>query len=551
MSNMSIRARLIALVALMTVALLAVGIMGIMAVRGEGDVMKDVYEHQTIPMREVARVRRLVVDNGSQIFRAMQHNPGTDYAKLHDHPISMHLDIVRKNVKWLDETFVSLKKGLKAGSEELRLVGEVESMYRGYVASVLEPTMKEVEAGNFSASVVGGFLKGNGAFEAKLNPVMTSLAEAQQGAVKKSFDDAMELANREVMWTTVLVLGAVAGALLVAFLTIRSITRPLNDMQSVIGTAARERDFTGQVPVAANDEVGQTARSFNELMTTLRQALSEIRDNTAKVDDATAALAAAAHQAEGASAQTSESASSMAASVEELSVSITSVSDSTKEAFAIAKAAGDHSETGGKVIANAIDDMAQTAEEVRGVGGTITELGAHSDKISSVVQVIKDVADQTNLLALNAAIEAARAGEAGRGFAVVADEVRKLAERTTQATGEIGQMVTSIQSSARTAVTAMNAITARLQNSAELAAEAASAITAIQKSNADVVGVVHEINTAMAEQGAASQDIAQRVERVAQASEQSSASVKVSSDAARNIHQLSIDMRRNVERFKL
>jgi methyl-accepting chemotaxis protein len=241
----------------------------------------------------------------------------------------------------------------------------------------------------------------------------------------------------------------------------------------------------------------------------------------------------------------------MAASVEELSVSITSVSDSTKEAVSIAKAAGEHSGTGGTIIARAIDDMAQTAEHVRGVGGTITALGEHSDRISSVVQVIKDVADQTNLLALNAAIEAARAGEAGRGFAVVADEVRKLAERTTQATGEIGQMISAIQGSARTAVTSMNAIIERLQNNSELAAQAGEAIGAIQKSNADVVGVVREINTAMAEQGAASQDIAQRVERVAQASEQSSNSVKVSSNAAKSIHELSMNMRRSVEKFKV
>jgi methyl-accepting chemotaxis protein len=551
MSNMSIRARLTFLVALMTIALITVGGFGIYAVRSEGNAMKVVYEHQTIPMREVARIRRLVVDNGSQIFRAIQHNPSTEYAKLHDHAVSMHLDIVRKNLVWLDETFASLKNNLTPGSEEVKLVGDIENMYRGYVDSVLQPAMKAMEGGDFSLPVVSGFLKGNGAFEAKLNPTMTKLAEVQQAAVKNSYEESMRLASQEAMWTSVAVIGATIGALLVAFLTIRSITGPLSDMQSVIGTAARERDFTGQVPIAANDEVGVTATSFNQLMTTLRQALSEIRDNTAKVDDATAALATAAQQAEGASAQTSESASSMAASVEQLSVSITSVSDSTKEAFAIAKAAGEHSETGGKIIASAIDDMAHTAEEVRGIGGTITSLGEHSDKISSVVQVIKDVADQTNLLALNAAIEAARAGEAGRGFAVVADEVRKLAERTTQATGEIGQMVTSIQSSARTAVTSMNAITDRLQNSAELAAKAADAIAAIQKSNADVVGVVHEINTAMAEQGAASQDIAQRVERVAQASEQSSASVKVSSDAAKNIHQLSIDMRRNVEKFKV
>jgi len=551
MSNLTIRTRLIVLVALMTFALILVGGLGVMAVRSEGEVMKEVYEHQTIPMREVARVRRLVVDNGSQIFRAMQHNPSTDYARLHDHPIGMHLDVVRKNVAWLDETFASLKKGLRAGSEELRLVGEVEGMYRDYVANVLNPTLREMESGNFSAGVVAGFLKGNGAFEARMNPVMTSLAEAQQAAVKKSYDDSVALAEKEAMWTTLIVVAAVIAALVVSFLTIRSITGPLTEMQSVIGRVARENDFTSQIPAAANDEVGQTAKSFNELMATLRQALAGIRDNAARIDDATGSLATAASQAEKASAMTSESASSMAASVEELSVSITSVSDSTKEAFTIARTAGDHSEAGGQVIARAIDDMAQTSEQVRSVGGAITALGQNSDQISSVVQVIRDVAEQTNLLALNAAIEAARAGEAGRGFAVVADEVRKLAERTSQATGEISQMIETIQGSAKTAVSSMNAIIDRLQNSSELAAQAGEAIAAIQKSNADVVGVVHEINTAMAEQGAASQDIAQRVERVAQASEESSASVKVSSDAAEDIHQLSMDMRRNVEKFKV
>jgi len=551
MSNLSIRTRLIVLVALMTFALILVGGLGIIAVQTESEAMKEVYEHQTIPMREVARVRRLVVDNGSQIFRAIQHNPSADYAKLHDHPISMHLDVVRKNLKWLDETFASLKLSLMPGSEELRLLGEVESSYRDYVARVLDPTMREMESGNFSTAVVAGFLRGNGAFEAKLNPLMTSLAEAQQSAVKKSFEDSVKLAEKDIFWTTMIVVITVIAALIVSYLTIRSITRPLTEMQSTIGKVARENDFTTQVPVAANDEVGQTAKSFNELMVTLRQALAGIRDNTARVDDATGALATAASQAEKASAMTSESASSMAASVEELSVSITSVSDSTKEAFNIAKAAGEHSEAGGQVIARAIDDMAKTSEQVRSVGSTITELGTHSEEITSVVQVIRDVAEQTNLLALNAAIEAARAGEAGRGFAVVADEVRKLAERTSQATGEIGQMISAIQGSAKTAVSSMNAIIDRLQNSSELATQAAEAITAIQKSNADVVGVVHEINTAMAEQGAASQDIAQRVERVAQASEESSASVKVSSEAAEDIHQLSMEMRRNVEKFRV
>ncbi|MBI2276566.1 MAG: methyl-accepting chemotaxis protein [Dechloromonas sp.] len=550
MSSLSIRARLITLVAFLATALIVTGSISVYIARSAEAEVESIFKHEAIPMRELARIRRLFVDNSGQLFRAMQHNPSFDYAKLHDHPVTLHLDVIEKNLKWMDETFVSLKANLLPDSEEQKIIREFEPLYAKYVGEVVRPTLKALLDGDYSTTTVGNFLKANGQFEGKMNPMMRSVAEAQEKAVKASYDSSTARNQRYILISLItLGVGLLAG-LVIAVYTIRSITLPLGELESVIMRTARDKDFTGSVPIRSRDEVGLTAEAFNDLLKTLQQSLAEVRQEIVQVDEATATLAQASTQAAQASAETSESSSSMAASLEELSVSITSVSDHTREALALANLAGEHSETGGAVIGSAVSAMANIAVEVKGVGATITELGEHSERISSVVQVIKDVADQTNLLALNAAIEAARAGEQGRGFAVVADEVRKLAERTTKATGEIAGMIEDIQKRSQSAVVAMENTIGHLESGSELATRAGEAIAAIRSANSEVQRVFADINEAMHEQGAASYDIAQKVERVAQASEQSSTSVSVSATEAANIRNLSNRMRANVERFK-
>jgi len=551
MASMSIRGRLITLVGFLAVALIIIGGISYTIARSAESDIESIFNHEAVPMRELARVRRLVVENSGQIFRAMQHNPSFEYAKLHDHPIAMHLDVVDKNVKWMDETFVALKSHLLPDSEELKILVEFEPLYRKYIAEVLQPTMTALRAGDYSTAMAANFLKSNGEFEGKMNPLLRSMAEAQEKAVKTSYETSTAQNKRFVMISLVTLLVGLLSGLAIAFHTIRSITGPLGEMQTLITRASRDKDFTGSIQVRSNDEVGVTAAAFNDLLKALQQSLGELRQGIIQVDDATASLAQASGQAARASTESSESASSMAASVEEMSVSITSVSDHTREALTIANRAGEHSETGGAVIGSAVSAMGDLVVQVRSVGATITELGEHSDRISSVVQVIKDVADQTNLLALNAAIEAARAGEQGRGFAVVADEVRKLAERTSKATGEIATMINDIQIRSKSAVEAMESTIGRLENGSELAAKAGEAIEAIRKANGEVQRVFADINEAMREQGTASYDIAQKVERVAQASEESSVSVSVSADEAGKIRDLANMMRTNVERFRV
>ena len=548
---MSIKGRLVALVGFLAVTLAITGGTSYYIASSADEEVSSIYNHETIPMRELATVRRLVVENSGQVFRAIQHSPGFEYAKLHNHPIDQHLDIIDTNLKRMNETFGALEKHLLPDSEELKILKEFQPLYAKYENEILLPTMASLRGGDYSVGVVARFLKENGAFEAKMNPLLDRLGDAQEAAVKTSYEEG-KARNQRFVWIAMLtlVVGLISG-LVIAALTIRSITGPLDEMQSLITRAAREKDFTGSIQVRSTDEIGTTANAFNGLLRSLQESLTELRQNIVQVDDATTSLAQASSQAAQASSETSESSSSMAASVEELSVSVTSVSDHTREALQLANTAGEYSESGGEVISNAVTAMADIAVQVRTVGSAITELGEHTERISTVVQVIKDVADQTNLLALNAAIEAARAGEQGRGFAVVADEVRKLAERTTKATGEIAGMIGDIQSRSKNAANAMEETIGRLESSSELAGRAGESIEAIRSANSKVQQVFADINEAMREQGAASYDIAQRVERVAQASEESSASVSASSEEAAKIHNLANAMRANIERFRV
>lgn len=239
----------------------------------------------------------------------------------------------------------------------------------------------------------------------------------------------------------------------------------------------------------------------------------------------------------------------MAASVEEMSVSIDQVRDHAREARGIADVAGESSRSGGQVVHSSAEEMRLVASAVNEAAGTIRELENYSNEISAIINVIREVADQTNLLALNAAIEAARAGEQGRGFAVVADEVRKLAERTSESTHTIAGVIEKVQQGARRAAQEIENGVTRVEGGVKLAHEAGDSITGIQANSARVVATVMDIGSALDEQSSAAQLIARGVERIATLSEQSSASVRQTSAAARRLNDLAGGLTQAVARF--
>ena len=195
--------------------------------------------------------------------------------------------------------------------------------------------------------------------------------------------------------------------------------------------------------------------------------------------------------------------------------------------------------------------MNSIADTVRQASGTVEQLGRESEDISTIVNTIKEIADQTNLLALNAAIEAARAGEAGRGFAVVADEVRKLAERTSQSTHEIGAMIERIQHGTRAAVASMNQGVDQVAGGVELAAAADAAINRIREGAAQVTTAVATITAAIQEQSNASASVAQGLEKIAGMTERNTTDAQQSAAAAEELNAVAAQLRSTVEQFRV
>ena len=549
LSKLNMGPRLIVLVILMAIFMVGIGIVGLLGMNNSNTNMQGIYDNRLVPSERFSVINNLMAENVRQLHLAAMHDPRLPESALHDHPIALHTDKIKDNVQkigdlwkvYMDAPLVPEERVMAEEYAELRKKFAQEGLLR---ASDLFAD-KDFSAGNTH------ILKVVNPSYATAKGLAEKLASFQLRIGKDEFDKSSANYAAARNLSIGFIVGGVALGLFLAWWIIGSITGPLNRMRTTITEVEKSGDFTRRIPVNTGDEVGQTATSFNELLAALQQTFGQVLDSVGKVSDAARSLSAASGQVATSSSSQSEATSAMAAAVEQMTVSINHVSDSAHEAVDISRKSGKLSAEGGEVIQKAAEEMSQIAETVRHTAQAIEELGQHSNQISSIVQVIKDVADQTNLLALNAAIEAARAGEQGRGFAVVADEVRKLAERTTKATEEITQMIGAMQHSAHAAVSTMETAVDQVSGGVALANQAGSAIIQIKDGAEQVVGVVNDISSALSEQSSASNDIASQVERVAQMTEENSAAAAESASAASNLQELANNMQAAVSRFKI
>ncbi|MFA7268755.1 MAG: methyl-accepting chemotaxis protein [Sterolibacterium sp.] len=353
----------------------------------------------------------------------------------------------------------------------------------------------------------------------------------------------------QIQFTIAALFVAVVLVSVVFFSTRHWVSQPLAKALKVTQSVANG-DLSVSIRAGNQDEVGQLLTATDEMCAQLRSMIGEVNAGIGKLADGAQKLAAASQEVATGSGEQSGAAAAMAAAVEEMTTSIDVVSQHAQDARAMAESSGAISDSGVVVIDSAIRSMDSIAATVRESSTAVAQLGEQSQRITSIVNVIRDIADQTNLLALNAAIEAARAGEQGRGFAVVADEVRKLAERTTQSTQEIAVMVGEIQAGAQNAVDSMNVGVHLVEEGVGLANKAGSSIAEIKTGASRVDDAVVGISDALREQTAASQDIARNVERIAHQAEVNHNQAQETSGAAADMEQLAEHLRQSIARFR-
>jgi len=407
----------------------------------------------------------------------------------------------------------------------------------------------EIEAGNFAEAAA--------LYSASVDPavsrfieILTELIDHQDKGVQAKYREIIDSNNRVKILLATFGIISIVVCVLISVLITRSITAPIQKNISVAQTLA-DGNLAVDVETDRKDELGDEMRAFRVMVDKWKALIAEVKSSATSVASASHQLSVNAEElAKGGTTQVERTIQVSTASEEMSQASL----DIARNANNISESAKDMvgtAENGNNIVNRSVDEVKEISKTVHKASELVKDLGNQSEKIGEIVNVINEIADQTNLLALNAAIEAARAGEAGRGFAVVADEVRKLAERTANSTSEIGGMINAIQGDVERAVMTMNTVAKKVETGVDLSGKAGQSLRVIVTSVDDLLGMVQQIASATDEMSATSEEINRDIEQIAAVSRETSASSEQTAQASGELAKLSNDLEDIVSRFRV
>jgi methyl-accepting chemotaxis protein len=418
------------------------------------------------------------------------------------------------------------------------------------VQQLADQYLGQLDNGQLRAAEVGPFNR-------TLYDTFDPLGGELEGLISLQLNEGERLnveatAQYQAIRSTFIVIGGVALLLvLVAALMISlSIIRPLADLRKLISKVQQSSDLTLRADVSGRDEVSDTARAFNTMLEHQQSLIRHLADTAIQLAAASEQMSAISAQVSQAATAQGDQTSMVATAVHQMSVAVQEVAGNAQAAASNAADANKEARQGSELVQSNLTAIQGLSTSVEKAGEVIDTLHTQSDEISKVLGVIQSIAEQTNLLALNAAIEAARAGEAGRGFAVVADEVRSLASNTQKATESIRGMIDALQGGARSAVSAMQLSREQAQNSVSHAREAGEVLNHIAHAIEGIADGNVQISAATEEQTAVASEISQNISSLNDSIGKVVNGAEQSSLASRNLAQLASGLQQQIQRFR-
>ncbi|MEW8626106.1 MAG: methyl-accepting chemotaxis protein [Candidatus Thiodiazotropha sp.] len=548
MNRLTIKTRLIVLVSFAATLLLMISTLGLHAMDRAEASLKTVYEDRLIPTGQISRIIELMRENRTQLLFSLQHDPESKTVNMHQHSTTLHLDRVSDNIEVITEVWKEYM-GTYLTPDEKKLAEAFTEKRAIYVNEGLRPVMSYVTDGDYLNAALHLANKTNPTFNSAYE-VAEDLWQLQLDVANAAYHDSMERNSFVSMLAMGLMLAGVGFLVLISVLTIRGITTIVGDLNSAASSMA-DGDLTVQCELMSQDELGQIIKAFNQMGLKFRNVITELKESTIQ-------LASAAEETSVITGETSEriqqqqlETEQVVTAMNEMTMTVQDVAQNAGVADAAAQDADEKANEGITVAATALMATKDLADEVQQAADVIQKLETESENIGTVLDVIRGIAEQTNLLALNAAIEAARAGEQGRGFAVVADEVRTLAGRTQQSTQEIQGMIERLQQGAKEAASAMNQGQDKAKHSLTQVKSADSALNQINQAVVRIKEMNAQIATAAEEQGTVAEEINRNIVAINNLSTESAQGAEQTAHASTEQAQLAVRLDKLASKFKV
>ena len=547
LQQFTIKARLIFLVAVAVVLMLALTAINLNGIRENNQGLVSMYEDKLLPGMHIRRMMSSLEGVRAELLLGLQHDPVNVFSGMHDHPTRQHLEAIDRHLATLDEHLKSYLAGNLTAAER-QLVSTFERQLDQLVEQGVRPSYDLMQSGRFEDS--------NRAILTRLQPAFMSvqatardLVQTQLEAAKNQFVEAEADYQRILLVDSLITAGSVLFLAILSFGIIGGIGRAVGQLEEASKRLA-DGDLNSRVDYRSRDELGRIARAFNNMA-------GQFQDTINQVTAATAQLAAAAEETSAISVETGtgvrrqqSETDQVATAMHEMTATVQEVAHNASGAAEAAHVADREAKEGQQVVTHTISAIENLATEVERAATVIHELEADSDNISNVLTVIQNIAEQTNLLALNAAIEAARAGEQGRGFAVVADEVRTLASRTQDSTTEIRNMIERLQSGAGRAVEVMESSRNQAKSGVDEVAKAGQKLELITQAVTAINDMNAQIASAAEEQSAVAEEINRNITTVSDVAKQTSSAAEQSAATSEELSRLAHELQSLVGRFR-